>query len=330
MKGLHLRSFPDELHKVPEEYAERPAETILDPIEKLGELYEPLCDRFDGDFCFLRDYYKLRLKAFVGFSFEELCMLKYTTRIMMPECVDKLFQTKARHELVRKIENSMWRWSGQGTWNEIADAYERIRHFSFVDNPDFEIRLDHTTYFNQCGYAKYSRIFLDGVFAFLVYYKRKHVLTIGFSILTGNRILIQQVQSAKRSGNRYLYQLPQNRLEFVIERFIANFPGYQLSVVDGSSLVQKTIADYQQALDSARKSRDQYQKWIQNPTDSSTELDTRMLRRSEENLLRIESKIAHLLADQQRLVSFYSNAGRFKLGPASQQVFRLIHYDVAA
>lgn len=222
---------------------------------------------------------------------------------MMDTSVDKLFETSARHEVVRKIQSSMWRWGvGKGTWNEVVEAYDNLRHFSFGAR-DFEVRLDHTTSYNEYGRGKYSRVYLDGVFAYLVYYKRKHVMTVGFSVQENRNLLVQQVQSANRSGNRWLYRLPQNRLEFVIELFKQNFPKYQLWLIDGSSLVEKTLADYRSSLQSAQRSQ-------------RTEAE-----------LALKEKIEHLKADKARLVAFYANVGQFRLG-SSKKVRGLIHHRV--
>jgi hypothetical protein len=223
---------------------------------------------------------------------------------MMDRSVVDLFESSAQHEIVWKIKNSMWRWGlSKGTWNEVVEAYNRLRHFSF-DRPDFELRLDHTTYYNEYGYGKYSRVYLDGVFAYLVYYKRKHVMTIGFSIQEKKQILIQQVQTTARKGNRWLYQLPSNRLEFVVELFQKNFPGYRLWVIDGSSLAEKTIADYRRGLQGAERWGDA------------------------EEILAFKTKIEHLETDKSRLNALYKNTGRFCLG-SSKSVNGILHHELA-
>ncbi len=303
MRGLQLRSLSGELYKVKRSAGAKPAETIQAVEKKFGLWQKCLLEEFEGRFAFLTDCHKLPLQAFKGFSFDELCKIHYSSGIMMDQSVTDLFETKAQFEVVRKITSSMWRWGvGKGTWNEVVEAYNRIRHFSF-GHPDFEIRLDHTTYFNQYGRGKYSRVYFDGVFAYLVYYKRKHVMTIGFSIQEKKRLLIQQVQTVAREGNRWLYRLPSNRLEFVIDLFKKNFPGYRLWVIDGDSLVEKTLADYRQGLQLAER-----------------------IGRVEE-ILALKSNLEHLQADKPRLAAFYSNVGRFSLG-SSRKINGLLHYEI--
>lgn len=327
MKGLHLRSLTGELHAVEPEHNVKPVLSIQEVDTKLGAWQGYLYERWGDHFSFLNEYHRLPLKALGGFSFDELCKLKYSTDIMMDESVNKLFETCPRHEVVRKITSSMWRWGfTRGTWNGLVATYDNIRNFTFLDDPNFEIRLDHTTYYNECGWSKYKRIFLDGVFAFLVYYKGTHVLTIGFSIPEDNKLLIQQVQSAKRAGNRFLYRLPANRIEFVIELFQKNFPGYCIRVVDGASLAKKTLESYASGVHVLQERCDRYRKELE--TDKADACIKEWLRTSELEKTELKSKIAQLKADKSRLASFYGNAGRFALGPAANQINGLNHCDV--
>lgn len=319
-----MRSLSKELYRVDHKYAKKPSGSIKNIDEKLGPAWmQHIREDYGEEFSFSSDYHNLPRDAFMGFSFDELCKLRYSTPIMMDGSVEKLFETSACHEVVRKIKSSMWRWGcGTGTWNEIVDAYEGVRRFTFTDDPDFEIRLDHTTYFNEFGYAKYSRIFLDGVFAYLVYYKGVHALTIGFSILEKKQLLIQQVQSAKRTGNRYLYRLPKNRLEFVIDLFRASFPGFRLYVIDGQCLVEKTLADYRRGLLSAEKHCERYRHNLGRCDDAK-----RLLEKNEKEREMFAAKISHLETDGPRLASFYRDAGRFTLGSA-KKINGLTHYEV--
>jgi len=294
MKGLCLRSLSGELHKVSATAAKDPAATIKDSDKKFGRWQEYIKGMLGRGFAFPQDCYKLPLQAFEGFSFDELCKIYYSTSTMMHRSVDDLFETNAQAEIVRKIESSMWRWSiGAGTWNEVVDAYNCIRNFSF-GHRDFELRLDYTTSFNPYGRSKYSRIFIDGVFAYLVYYQRRHVMTIGFSIQGSKHLLIQQVQTKDRSGNRWLYRLPHNRLELVVDLFKKSFPTYSLWVIDGSSLAEKTLEDYRQALQRSERAN-----------------------RADE-ILEYKNRIDHLSADKPRLAAFYGNVGRFVLGSSKK------------
>ena len=304
MKGLHLRSLSGELLRVEPKCAEKPMDAITGAEEKLWPSRDAVARCFDH-FSFAEHFYRLPLKVFRNFSFDELCKIYYSTIFMMDESVRRRFETNPRYEVVRKIKSSMWRWgSGSGVWNEVVDAYDNIRRFSFISDPDFEIRLDYSTYWNEFGYSKYSRTYLDGVFAFLVYFKREHVMTIGFSIMEKKRLLIQQIQSTRRTGNRYLYRLPPNRLEFVIDLFRKNFPGYALYVIDGGSLAEKTLADYRRICSN--------------------------LYRDESRRKELQAAISHLEADKPRLAAFYRDSGRFRLGPHTKKVNGLEHLQVCS
>jgi hypothetical protein len=331
VKGISLSILRDDLKKVSKEHDEKPAAAIVDIDKKIGPLLPYLTEQYD-DFNFLEHYYRLSLKMLTRFSFDELCKLKYSTFFCMEQSVDRLFEDDPRYEVVRKIENSMWRWGmNKGTWSEVVDAYENIRHFTFVDDPDFTLRLDHTTGCNEFGRSNYARVFIDGVFAFLVYYKGEHVMTIGFTLMAGRRLLIQQVQSAKRSGNRYLFKLPQNRLEMVIGLFRQHFPGYELSVVGGKALVAKTLADYTRSLERAKEHSARYRVALITKHGPEREDYERYLAHSEEEIAYFKAAIAHLEEDKPRLMRFYSDTGRYALGKSPCVVaYKLSHFRVAA
>ncbi|MCK9344587.1 MAG: hypothetical protein M0P64_00495 [Candidatus Pacebacteria bacterium] len=327
MKGLRLSSLTGELKKVAEKYQGKPAATIKSPTKRIDEFWKKEM-RNRADSTRFHDYYsRLPLQALSKFSFDELCKLNYSTIFFMHETVGKLFATKARYEIVEKIKSSMWRWgSGAYVWNEVVDAYEHIRNFVFHEDPNFEIRIDHSTHHHECGYAKYSRIFIDGVFASLVYYKKKHVMTIGFSITEGRRVLIQQVQSAERSGNRYLYRLPANRMEFVIELFQNNFPGYGLYVIDAKFLLGKTLRSYRNALDLANIRATRLQQEADSCTDFKRADALKRLTKTISEVRLIKEHINHLRDDQDRLDAFYRNTGRFRLDSEKFIVNNLVHY----
>lgn len=302
MNALSLKTFSEPLHKV-EPDTQTPVTTICGWKEKLGDWYDEVVDNYGLGF--EKSYYhRLSLEELVGFSFDEICKMRHSSSIMMSHNVDELFKNSDQHSIIRKIESSMWRWSSsRGSWNEVVDAYENLRSFSFLPtNPDFEVRLDWTTGYNEFGYSEYSRTYLDGVFGFLVYYKGQHLLTIGFSILDGSRVLVQQVQSAQRNGNRGLFKIPKNRVEFVLELFAWNFPGYKLFMIDGESLMQKTLNDYRNALKSNRESQAIYK-------DNPPYLE--VLQGREKELLK---RMEHLEADMRRISSTYKNIGHHSFG----------------
>ncbi|MBP6886277.1 MAG: hypothetical protein KBC02_03505 [Candidatus Pacebacteria bacterium] len=285
--GDLLRVIPDTKH---------PDTSITQWDEKLAP-HMALLDRWydRGYIDWTREYYKLPIECLSECTFDELCKLYYSSVLMLDESVEKHFRDKPEFEIVRKIKSSLWRWGfGVGTWNQIVAAYDHIRAFAFSDDSDFEVLLDHSTYYNECGSAKYSRIFLDGVFAFLVHYRHQHVLTIGFSILDGRRILIQQVQAPKIKGNRALFRLPVNRVEHTIDLFARNFPGYELFLVDGVSLVAKNLRSYQEALRRVEQSS--------------------MSSLKENRVRELQEKIEHIQRDGKRIGAAYRDIGRHRFG----------------
>lgn len=316
MNGIDLKSLSGSLHKVDALYNEEPAKSIENIKEKLGEKgLEIILEYYDLGFDFNKIYRYLPLEAFEGFTFDELCKLHHSSAISMHHSVKENFENNPQFRLIDKISNSMWRWSGQGMWNEIVEAYDSIRRFKLCDNPDFELRLDYTTGCNVCGDSEFSMTFIDGVFAYLVYYKQQHVMTIGFSLLNKSRILIQQVQSAQRAGNRYLYKLPSNRLGLVIERFKQYFPLHKLYLVDGDDLVNKTLTSYKKGLTSAQEIL----------YSSKPDISPNILKSRQERCEQYKECINHLNADKDRLISFYNNAGKFKLGKDFVKAHGLSH-----
>lgn len=315
MIGLQLKSLTGELYKVPAHLSCVPARTIKGIEEKLGPWKARMLEE-QGRFSFFDEYHRLPLKAFATFSFDELCKLHYCPPATMDKSVRELFESDPRYEIVEKIKSSMWRWSYRGrVWNEVVDFYDRLRKFSLGDN--FRVRLDHTTYHNEFGYSKYGRIYLDGVFGYLVYFKEEHILTIGFSVLAGKKILLQQVQSAQRRGNRSLFKLPRNRVEFVIERFMQNFDGYELFIVDGRSLVHKTLKSYNKVLATNEKLISRY---ADDPSNRQKCIGERE---------QIENAISHLQFDLERIADFYRNTGRFAIKNEQISANGLIHHKVS-
>jgi len=329
MKGLKLSSLKGELKKVDAKHQKEPARSIKRPGAKIDAEWKRALKERGYSSRFSNYSSCLPLRAFNNFSFDELCKIKYSSIFTMHESVSKLFEIKARYEIVRKIKNSMWRWGcGSGVWNEVVDAYEHIRNFVFHSNSDFEVRLDHSTYHNEYGYAKYSRLFIDGVFAYLIYYKKKHVMTIGFSVMEGRQILIQQVQSAERSGNRFLYRLPANRMEFVIELFQRNFPGYILYVIDAKFLIGKTLRGYRHALELAIIRTKRLRTEVIGATGAEKVTALERLKKANDDVRLTKESIKHLRDDHDRIVTFYKNTGRFKLDSEKFIINNLVHYRV--
>jgi len=330
MKGIDQSVLIGELHKVPLPHQKNPAKTIVNVLEKLPLRRTSVSPEKDVA-AFFEDYHRLPLEVFEKFSFDEVCKLKHSSSHYMYKTFENLFEQIANYEVVRKIQSSIWRWGyQQGTWNEIVDTYNNIRRFSLDLGPDFEIRLDYSAGFNECGRSKYSRTFLDGVFAFLVYYKKKHVMTIGFSVTKGRRILIQQVQLAHRTRNRFLYKFPTNRMEFVINQFLTYFPKYKLSVVDGQTLIQKNMSSLVAALQSENRLITSAKENLPFLDKEGRIQENKHIHRCMYIQNKINEHLAHMKSDQERIEKFYGNTGSFILTSSSFKANQLDHYQVAA
>ncbi len=328
MKGINLRSLKGQITRVNPIHKGNPIKEIAGVEEKLAFCKSYLDTRFKGK-KFEEYFHELPRPLLRNFSFDELCKMEYEYTYMH-ETIRKVLQSNVQHVIVHKIASSMFRWgSGKGSWNDVVDAYSKIKVFSFPQHKDFEIRIDLTTGNNERGFSRYTRTFLDGVFAILVYYKREHVMTIGFSFMNGRKILIQQIQLRKQSGNRWLYKLPSNRTEFVIELFKRNFQGYTLFMVDGKTIAQYTLAMYQSGFDRNKRSIEEYEKLLERkliPKDSEDSYK-RHYERDKEDLEYFRQKIEHLHADTERLAELYRNTGKFMLGKPIQ-LHALTHYKV--
>lgn len=257
-----------------------------------------------------------------------MCKVRYSSDIMMDDSVEKLFKEDPRYEIVHKIVNSMWRWgAGRRVWNEVVDAYDAIRRFT-VPIEGMEVRLDYTTSYNERGRARHSNTFLDGVFAFLLYYRGEHVMTLGFSIMKGRKLLIQQVQLRKRKGNRWLFKLPQHRMEFFLKLFRESFPDHHFYIADGGEVVGTSLNSYRRGLVEAReRSARAEQKLARAVNDEDREWHERDLIRSVERQKELTTSIAHLEEDLPRLKAFYRDVGCFNLG-ASLEVNEVTHYEL--
>lgn len=264
-----------------------------------------------------RFIHRIPLRLYKGVSFEQLCKIRSSSIFMLEDSVHRLFEKDVNYRLVRKIESSMWRWGcSRAKWNEIVDAYNGIRRFT-LNRKDFSIRIDYTTSHNERGWSEYTRTYLDGVFAFLIYYKGQHVMTVGFSILSGRKILIQQIQLKQSKGNRWLFKLPSNYLEYILDVFKQTFTRYSFYLADGFSLISKYLIDYKGYLKNAEEKIEKYSKqdpsWVQYYIDDR---DTYKL------------KIEHLTRDFKRLVTFYNNTGSFVKSSKKLAMNGVTHYRI--
>jgi hypothetical protein len=242
MIGYPLSTFTEHLTKVEPQYNEKPDLTV----EKFRHFIERPVDKQP-------EYVDSREMA--GYTFDEICKVWFSRRFSsdLRKRFDPFFsETDAVpfDRFIFKISNSQWRWGMyDGDWNTLVEAYDRIRGFDFgIDG--FQTNLAWTTGCNEKGYSNWQgreqkRVYLDGVFGFMVYYKGEHVLTIGFSVAKERRILINQIQLAKKTGNRWLYKLPQKHFEYVVDRMMKTFGDYfAVYLADGSWLAAAIKRSY--------------------------------------------------------------------------------------
>jgi hypothetical protein len=285
MLGVSLSFYKKPLKFVPVHLNRKPVKSLnLDEVINLNSEYlYGQKDIFDSIHRVpLRDYKKIDLEA--------ISKIRLSTIFMMDSSVEDLFEKNLHFVLVKKIISSMWRWGHRrSNWNDVVSAYNGIRSFDF-GKKDFSVRLDHSTWYNEKGYSEHTRIYLDGVFGYLIYYKNTHVMTIGFSILPGRKLLLQQVQLANRHGNRWLFKLPHNYLEYVIGRMFAAFPKYSIYLVDGQTIVQKYIRDYAASIE----------RYNNKPYATNSE-----------EAVELEERLIHTKKDAQRIASFYNNLKRY-------------------
>lgn len=323
MIGFPLDMFTNRLTSVPDHLTSTPNLTV-DIAEILGQSRTDLVKERYGDMD-IQDIAR-RLPASVHlkcFTFDQLCKIRYGQIFTMDSSVEKLFEDNPEYSIVRKIQNCMWRWGcGSDVWNEVVEAYDAIRNFS-IPVAGFEVRLDFTTHCNERGYSSESRTYLDGVFGFLVYYKGEHVMTLGFSIMAGRRVLVQQVQLTKRKGNRFLFNLPANRLEFFLDCFAKAFPLHTLCIADGGDIGNTSLNSYKNCLENTTE-------WLNNLLKRPmTPYEEKSKKRYEEEREDLNARIAHLSADLPRLAALYEGTGRFVRNDAFT-VNSVRHYPLTA
>jgi hypothetical protein len=265
MKGFKLSCYPEGLAEISPRL--NPAWTVRDLRGKLSPHRDDI-DAMRGwsnsrkeliDLCGI-----LPRQYLSELSFEDIAKIYWPRIVQMQRSVHEMFEHRAEYDLVRKLRNSMWHWgrcssSNGKEWNTMVRAYHGIRQFDFGLS-GFTARLDYSTHYNPRGYAQCSRVFLDGVFGFLVYHGDEHVLTIGFSVVQDDRLLVTQIQLVKPKGNRFLYKLPLHYVDYVLARLALAFPHFEIFLVDGGSLGKDELAQYRTGLESSRSEFRKYRR----------------------------------------------------------------------
>lgn len=330
LTGIPLNTFaPGAFKEVPDQMGENPAQSF-DLAERLGPKVSAWVRAQRGlkpTDDLMKAASSIPMRAYALITRDELCKVQHSTFTMLDASVEDAFKADPTLRLFAKVRSSLWRWGcARGHWNELVAAYEGIRSFD-LGHPAFALTLDHTTGYNERGFSEHSRTFLDGVFGYLVHYKAKHVMTIGLSVMGGRRVLLQQVQAKSRTGNRWLYKLPRNLTEHVLDRLAIAFPHHALFVADGADLMGETLQSYRRGLAREREAKQRALRSLgRDPSDESAR---RRLASAKADIREFREKIAHARADRPRIAAAYAATGRHVLGKAVK-VNGLRHYAVTA
>ncbi len=125
------------------------------------------------------------------------------------------------------VGRSLWQLCGlsDGGWNRFVECFNSINRFDF-GIPGFEVTLDWVDNWCRKGNSVFSpvdkEVWLDAFFAYHVWHRGERVLTIGFNF-AADSVVVQQVQSAKKRGNRWLYKLPTHFFDYALQRMAACF-----------------------------------------------------------------------------------------------------------
>lgn len=324
MEGVPLTTYVACLTKVPVHLNQNPVRAF-DVLGRMGPHVRAYYRARFGDGDAHGQLHDLPAKAFARLDADAVAKALHSVRCAMPSDAERVLKANPTVALAMKIRSSMWRWGlRRAAWNEIVDAYDGMRSFD-AGVPGLEVTLDHTTWLNPNGWSEHSRTFLDGVFGFLLHWKGKHVMTIGFSISGGRRLLLQQVQLTERAGNRWLFKLPTGRLEFVIDRLRAAFPRHRIHVACGEDIVDRNLESYRRGVAARRTSIERSQVRPAAETKQTTLEHAEAVAKIEE----LHAKISHLEADRPRLAAFYRDAGRHAMD-SIHEVNGIRHYAIAA
>lgn len=290
-------------------------------IGETGRTY--FSDRYGAPKTLLLVVSQMPYEALRELTDDELLKLRLSSITMMSDTVENAIDGRPEMFVVHKIINSMLRWGvSRGSRNDIVYAYDGLKSFD-LGVEGFTVTLDHTTYHNERGWSEYRRTFLDGVFGLMVHHRGQHVMTIGFSFARGRRLLLQQVQLVNRRGNRWLFRLPSNRMEYVIDRLATAFPQFIILIADGASITRINLESYRRGIaDVARR----IERELASTQDEGSPAYLSRLRTNHSYLV---ARHAHLRQDSARLAAFYRDTGRFTLG-APLTMNGVKHYAIAA
>lgn len=315
--GIPLTSFAETLSYVPVHQNTRPVRSF-DPFARFEKLRQYILVQHGTD-TIESVLHKMQAPFFTKLGVEKGCKAMLSVHYALDSDVSSVICHDPSFDLVRKIANSIWQWGyARAKWNEIVDAWNGIRSFD-LGLPGFEVTLDYTTGHNEMGYSRDARTFLDGIFGFLVHWKGEHVMTIGFSLAGNRRLLLQQVQAVRPTGNRWMFRLPANRMEFIIDRLAAAFPRHTVHVGDGMDYTGRSLASYTSGLNTLEE---RYERCKDKAPQNAAELSAR--------IEALKTKVTALETDRPRIVAAYRDLGRHTLTDSVFSARSMRHYKLAA
>lgn len=187
------------------------------------------------------------------FTLEEITMMDLSN-MWSNRDLDEFIDGIPSLKLMKKIKLSNWhtRFHTFG-WSAIKKLHHKITSINLGLGEDFEIRLDWTTGCNKCGYSEFTRTFLDGELAYVIYHKDEHVLTLSFDTYTsGDKVCVRfnQLQAVKRKGNRCLFKINKgNYFSYLLEKFHNHFADIEVHQLDPMVTINKSLETYKNSVE---------------------------------------------------------------------------------
>jgi len=216
--------------------------------------------------------------------------------------------------LSNKIKLSSWHWGGKAHWNTIAEAYNLISTFDF--GKGFDVSIDTSSHYNNKGYSRFTRTFLDAELGFIISYKGEHVLTIGFNVIEGykdhkKKIQIRQIQCKKRNGNRWMYKIGSDLTTYTVKKMVEHFQNFKVQLIRGESIVEEIKGEYQNVYDKAEERLKDAERSVNRPffdSESSKKYAEEHLVYCKERFEEAKKSLNRFHEiDEHRMMSIYNN-----------------------
>jgi len=208
--------------------------------QELEELYEKTARGYKaGRWEYLEEESFIRRMPFEYFrkrlSKEELLMLYKSSFISHNKDVEDFTRGDEDAFFFTKCWLSYHHSRGRSNWNAAVKAYNAVKTLRFELGPDFSIKYDTSSHFNNKGYSKSLRVFLDGEIGIMLYHKGRHVLTMSVDFLQDYKtnkqsVRIQQIQCANKKGNRWLFGLPCHFISYFSKALFNHFTAHKFTV----------------------------------------------------------------------------------------------------